>query len=127
MDEKVKILYVDDEHYNLELFKLNFKKKYDILLANNASEGLEVLEHNPEVLIVISDMKMPNMNGLEFITLAKEMYPSIKFYILTGFEITEEISEALNSGLILKYFSKPFNINEIDSEIQKVINNADSD
>lgn len=116
-----KILYVDDEQINLKLFEINFSEKYDVLIADNGIKGLEMLEDNPDVLVVISDMKMPKMNGLEFIKKAKEKYLDIKFYILTGFEITDEIQNALNNGLIIKYFRKPFDLNEIESSINEVI------
>jgi len=63
---------------------------------------------------------MPIMTGIEFIKKAKEKYSTIKFYILTGYDITDEIRVALESKLILKYFRKPFNFNEIDNAIQSV-------
>lgn len=117
MNAKTKILYVDDEMLNLRLFQINFKTKYEVLTAYNGNEGLAILEDNPDISVVVSDMKMPNMNGVEFIKKAKEKHPGMKFYILTGFEITNEIQEALSTKLILKYFQKPFNLNEIDSTI----------
>jgi DNA-binding NtrC family response regulator len=121
MNDKHKILYVDDESINLELFEINFSKKYTVLVAENGIKGLEVLADNPDILVVVSDMKMPHMNGIEFIKKAKEKHPAIKFYILTGFEITEEIHEAIKSKLIIKYFRKPFNIKEMDSSITEAI------
>ena len=117
MNRKPKILYVDDEFINLQLFKINFDNKYEVFTAENGITGLEVLDNNPDIIVVISDMKMPLMNGIEFIKKAKEKYSHIRFYILTGFQITEEIQEALNSKLILKYFSKPFNFNKIDATL----------
>jgi len=66
-------------------------------------------------------IKVQAMNGFEFIKKAKEKFPDKKFFILTGFEITEEILNALETGLILRYFSKPFNLNEIDSAISEAI------
>lgn len=122
MEKKVKILYIDDEPVNLMLFEINFSKDYTILTAESGFAGLEILAQNLDTLIIVSDMKMPRMNGIEFIKIAKEKYPDKRFYILTGYEITSEIQEALDSGLILKYFSKPFNIKEIDNEIRKSIN-----
>jgi len=119
MNRKPKILYVDDEFINLQLFKINFDNKYEVFTAENGITGLEVLDNNPDIVVVISDMKMPLMNGIEFIKKAKEKYSHIRFYILTGFQITEEIQEALNSKLILKYFSKPFNLNKIDATLQE--------
>jgi len=121
MNERHKILYVDDESINLLLFEINFRKKYEVLTADNGIKGLEVLNNNPDVLVVVSDMKMPNMNGIEFIKQAKEKHPDIKYYILTGFEITEEIQEAIKLKLILKYFRKPFNMKEIDTAISEAI------
>ena len=118
---RIKILYVDDEPINLQLFEINFSDNYQVLIADNGFSGLDVLDKNPDILIVISDMKMPNMNGLEFITKAKNNFPDKRFYLLTGFEITEEIKAALETGLILKYFRKPYSKNEIERAIKEVI------
>jgi len=121
MNEKVTVLYVDDESINLMIFNLNFKNRYNVVTALSGSEGLEKLRQHPETLVVISDMRMPGMNGLEFIRKAKESYPKIVCFILTGFDITKEIAEALDSKLINKYFSKPFNVKEIESSISESI------
>ncbi|MBN2521033.1 MAG: response regulator [Bacteroidales bacterium] len=118
---KTKILYVDDEPINLQLFKINFDKKYEVFVADDGFQGLELLNNELDILVVISDMKMPKMNGVEFIKKAKEQFPDKKFYILTGYEINSEIQDALNSGLILRYFSKPFNIKEIEKTISDAI------
>lgn len=120
MEELTSVLYVDDEPTNLLLFKINFKKKYDVMTALSGEEGMTVLAQNPQIKIVISDMKMPGMNGIEFITQAKKNYPNIIFYILTGYDITPEIAQAIKDKLINQYFSKPFNL----PEIEKSINNA---
>lgn len=120
---KRKILYVDDEPINLKIFRLNFQKKFDIITAEDGEIGLSVLADNPDILIIISDMRMPKMSGLEFIEKAKAKFPKKKFYILTGFDITHEIKAALDSGLILKYFSKPLDIHEIDTIMQDVVKN----
>ena len=122
MNNKAKILYVDDEELNLKLFEINFQKHYEVFTADNGYNGLEILEKNPDTLVIVSDMKMPKMNGIEFIKTAKIKFPEKKYFILTGFEITEEISQAIESGLIVKYFKKPFNIKEIKSSINSVIN-----
>lgn len=66
-------------------------------------------------------MKMLGMNGIEFIRLAKKDFPNISFYILTGFDITDEISEALEKRLIHKYFRKSFNIKEIEAAILEAV------
>jgi response regulator RpfG family c-di-GMP phosphodiesterase len=121
MNETLTLLYVDDEPINLRLFILNFKKRYTVITAESGFEGLDKLKAHPETSVVISDMKMPRMNGLDFIRKAKVAYPHISFFILTGFDISDEISNALHEGLIHKYFRKPFNMREIESAIQEAL------
>ena len=121
MTDKISVLYVDDEPINLKLFELNFRSKYNILTASDGFEGLEVLKNTPGIKVVISDMRMPRMNGIEFITTAKQNYPHITYYILTGFDITDEINEAIEKKLINKYFRKPFNFKEIDGAISDAV------
>ena len=119
MPEKIKILYVDDEQINLKLFIIGMRKNYDVITAENGLIGLEILAKNEDTKIVVSDMRMPKMNGLEFIKEAKRKYPNIRFFILTGYEISEEIQKALNSGLIISYFKKPFVVTEIETSIKE--------
>ena len=107
MNKIATLLYVDDEPLNLKLFEINFKKSFEVITALSGEDGLKKLSKNPSVRVVISDMRMPGMNGLEFITAAKSEYPNIVFFILTGYDISPEIAKALDIKLINKYFSKP--------------------
>ncbi len=116
------ILYVDDESINLLLFQAILGKKYNIITAESGDEGLRLLNAYPETIGVISDMRMPGMNGLEFIRLAKTNYPDIFYFILTGYDITAAISNALEENLIQKYFRKPLNNAEIEKAIEEAIN-----
>lgn len=122
MKSEIAILYVDDEPINLFLFSQIFKKKYSIITAESGYSGLNIIEKNPNIDVVISDMKMPGMNGIEFIQRAKELYSNIHYYILTSYDITPEIDNALKTGLIDKYFQKPFNLHEIESAITERLN-----
>jgi two-component system, response regulator, stage 0 sporulation protein F len=117
MSEKPTLLYVDDEMMNLILFKRLFKDHFTILTSDSGKAGIEVLSAQPEVKAVITDMKMPGMSGIEFVTIAKKQFPNTQFFILTGFECIPEISDAMESGTISKYFSKPLNINDIVTSI----------
>ncbi len=121
MNELKTLLYVDDEPINLKLFAINFKNKFHVISAGSGFEGLSLLQSTPETHIVISDMKMPGMNGIEFIRKAKKDFPDVLFFILTGFDITEEIADALNERIIFKYFRKPFNMKEIELSIQEAM------
>lgn len=122
MNEKRTLLYVDDEPINLKLFSINFQNKYHVLTAGSGFEGLTILKSAPETQVVISDMKMPGMNGIEFIRKAKKEFPHMSYFILTGFDITEEIADALNENIICKYFRKPFNIKEIELSFEEALN-----
>jgi response regulator RpfG family c-di-GMP phosphodiesterase len=113
MNHKHTLLYIDDEPFNLTLFGINFQNNFNVLTAISGAEGLKILENKPDISIVISDMKMPGMNGIEFITKARQNFPEIKYFILTGFDLSSEIIEALDKKLIVRYFSKPLQVNEI--------------
>lgn len=121
MSKSVTLLYVDDEPINLTLFELNFQNKYKVLTATSGVDGLKKLNSDHNIIVVISDMKMPGMNGIEFIKKARENHDKIAYFILTAFEINTEISEALKENIIHKYFRKPFDMNEIERAIEDVV------
>ena len=118
MSERQAILYVDDEDTNLLLFRIAFEGKHEVLLANSPEEGLIKLEENSHrIKAVISDMHMPNMNGIQFIERAQEKLKEVPYYILSGFAYNESIDAALNEKKIQKFFTKPFDRIEIESHI----------
>jgi len=120
--ENIAILYVDDEKSNLFLFKVTFESEYKVLTAESPEVGLDVLdEHQDEIIVVISDMRMPKMNGIEFIKKAKSKHKNIAYFILTGFDFNNDIDEALKENLIQKFFTKPFDVKEIKKSIEKAI------
>jgi two-component system, response regulator, stage 0 sporulation protein F len=121
MNEKITLLYVDDEPINLRLFTINFQNKFKVITTESGSDGLAKLNLHPEIAVVISDMKMPGMNGIEFVKAAKKDFPNVSYFILTGFDITEELAEALKEGLINKYFRKPFNMKEVEASIGEAL------
>ena len=120
MSVKRKVLYVDDEWINLKVFSITFEEKYEILIAESGKEGLELLSKHRDIVIVFTDLRMPIMDGIEFVMQAKPLYPNIRYNLLTGFEKTPEIEDALNSGLLNKYFSKPFNKVEVLKELESL-------
>jgi two-component system, response regulator, stage 0 sporulation protein F len=120
MNQKLTLLYIDDEPINLLLFERVFKQKYQVLTAVSGQVGLDVLRMNPNIKAIISDMKMPGMNGIEFIKIIKHEYPDVACFILTGYSITEEISEAIDAHLVVRYFKKPFDIDEIEEALDQL-------
>ncbi|EOQ98184.1 response regulator receiver domain protein [Leptospira wolbachii serovar Codice str. CDC] len=112
-EPKQKLLYVDDEILNLYLFREYFRNEYEVIVAQSGQEAIEELSENKDVQFVISDMRMPKMNGLEFITKAQEIRPNITYCILTGYDLTPDIEKAIGEKKVARYFSKPFDPTEI--------------
>lgn len=118
--KNITVLYVDDEEINLFLFKATFASKYQVITALSGPEGLRKLDgHHNEIIVVISDMKMPLMDGLVFIQQAKAKYLHIAYFILTAYEFDERIEEALRNNVIQKFFTKPFDVPELEGAIEK--------
>lgn len=120
-----KVLYVDDEEINLVIFEANFKDSFEVITASSGEKGLELLKTNAkDIEVVISDMKMPLMNGLDFVKQAKLLGRNIKFYILTAFDRADAIDKALSEKLISGVFRKPLDKSIINAEIAKAIGGA---
>lgn len=117
MSNKPTILYLDDEEVNLFIFKSNFDDKFNVITSSTPAEALEQIGSEVQIGAVISDMRMPGMNGVEFITKASQAHPNIPYYILTAFDDNEEINQAVDSGLIEECFKKPFDKDLIESSI----------
>ncbi|MCW3804962.1 response regulator [Plebeiibacterium marinum] len=103
------ILYLDDEPINLKLFELMFKGVYDVVLSQSPDEALGIVAENKDLSIVVTDMKMPVMNGVEFVKKAKELNAAIPYFLLSGYGLNDEINEALESNVLNGYFQKPLN------------------
>ncbi len=122
---KITILYVDDEETNLMLFKLNFQRNYKVYTASTPIIGLKELEeHKGEIIVVISDMRMPLMNGVEFIRKAREKHKNIHYFILSAYDYNEEIEVAVKKREVEMFLPKPFVKEDIDHAIQRVIKGA---
>ncbi|GAB4238723.1 MAG: hypothetical protein Tsb0034_14440 [Ekhidna sp.] len=119
MNERPAILYVDDEESNLLVFRIAFENSREVLLANSPEEGLLKLEENKDrVMAVISDMHMPKMNGVKFVDEARKLKSDIPYFILSGYSYDDEIDSALKEKRIKKFFTKPFNIREIERSFE---------
>lgn len=107
MNEKVKILYVDDEENNLTSFRANFRKQYEVFSALSAENAFEVLKENT-INIIISDQRMPGTTGVEFLEQTVKLYPDSIRLLITGQADVEIVIDAINRGQISKYIQKPW-------------------
>jgi serine phosphatase RsbU (regulator of sigma subunit) len=116
--EKPDILYVDDEQSNLEVFRISFKRGYNVWITTSPSEAFELLKNNP-IQIVIADQQMPEMKGTEFLKRVSELYPDTIRIILTGYADIQVVMEAINSCGIYKYVTKPWEREDLQMTIEK--------
>jgi two-component system, cell cycle response regulator len=104
---KDKILIVDDDPKTLELLKKKFNDNYDVETASNAEEALEVFDKTGPFTVVIADMKLPGMDGVNFLEKIKEKDPEAIRIILTGHADMDSAIYAVNKGKIYHFLTKP--------------------
>ena len=117
-DKKIDILYVDDEENNLISFKATFRLKFNVSIAVSADEAMKVLE-TKSVEIIITDQRMPNITGIEFLEKVIEKYPEPIRILLTGYADMNAVIDAVNKGKIYHYLSKPWSERELEETIKK--------
>ncbi|HLL99467.1 MAG TPA: HD domain-containing phosphohydrolase, partial [Pyrinomonadaceae bacterium] len=114
-----KILIVDDEAANLRVLERLFRRQYEIVVAASGAEALELLRVH-DVALIISDQRMPGMPGIEFLRRAAEMRPQTVRIILTGYTDVNALVEAINSGVVYKYATKPW----VNEDLQQTVTRA---
>ena len=114
------ILLVDDEENILSSLKRLLRRDgYRILTADGGAEGLELLAENT-VDVILSDQRMPNMTGVEFLRQVKGLYPDTVRMVLSGYTELQSITDAINEGAIYKFLTKPWD----DDQLRALISEA---
>ena len=106
MHKHINALYIDDEKSNLTSFKAAFIRDFNIFLAESAADGLDILRNN-EVHVILTDQRMPEKTGVEFLSSILEEFPNAIRILVTGYTDMDALVEAVNKGHIFKYISKP--------------------
>ena len=117
--KKPKMLVVDDEPDNLDLLYRTFRRDFDVLRADSGANALSMLAASGEVAVIISDQRMPEMKGTEFLSKTVPQFPDTVRIILTGFTDVEDLVEAINAGQVYKYITKPWDPHELRSVVQR--------
>lgn len=117
-DQKINVLYVDDEENNLLAFKATFRMKYNVSIAISAAAAMEILDKKP-IEIIITDQRMPEMTGVEFLEKVIEKHIDPMRILLTGYADMNAVIEAVNKGKIFHYLSKPWNVDEIETTVER--------
>jgi len=116
---KLKLMVVDDEPDNLDLLYRTFRREFRVFKADGALKGLELLDKEGEMAVIISDQRMPVMNGTEFLSKTVERFPETIRILLTGYTDVEDLVEAINSGKVFKYITKPWNPENLKAVVQQ--------
>lgn len=118
-DEKPKLLAVDDERDNLDLIKRALRKEFDVLAVTSAIDALKLLEHN-DFAVILSDQRMPDMTGTEFLAKSLERQPSAIRMLITGYSDIEAVIDAINKGSVHRFIKKPWRKEELLREIENI-------
>ncbi len=122
MSNRTRILCVDDERNVLRsLQRIFLDDDYEILTAGTGEEGLELLHAAPQVQVVISDFRMPGMNGIEFLKEVFKTHPDTIRIVLSGYADTAAVVSAINEGKIYKFIAKPWNDDDLRITVAKAL------
>lgn len=109
MNTHARILLVDDEQSVLNALQRLFRRfAYEVVQCTSGQQGLDVLARSAPFNLVISDYRMPGMNGVEFLSVVRERWPDTVRMVLSGFADTQAIISATNEGNIYKFIAKPW-------------------
>lgn len=117
--DKIRVLYVDDEVHNLHSFKAAFRRDFEVFTAESAAEGRKILA-NEDIKVIITDQRMPETTGVEFLESIIPSYPDPIRILLTGYTDIQAVIDAINKGQIYHYITKPWD----EEQLRNIINNA---
>lgn len=117
---KYELLLVDDEQANLQKLQRTFMAQYAVHLAQSGEEALQILQKAP-IDAIITDQKMPNMTGIEFLELSQKIYPNLVRIVLTGFTEVDDLIAAINTGKVHKYITKPWEPEDLRLAVQDAL------
>lgn len=126
--EKRTVLFVDDEEDVLRTIEKDLQDEpYQMFFTTSGKEALEVLQQN-EVHVIVVDMHMPEMSGLDFLKVIKEEYPHIVGMVLSGYAQVTPLLTAINERKIFKYITKPWDFDdELKVAVREAINHYNSE
>jgi len=117
---KEPILYVDDEIENLQGFEYLLHRDFDVHVASSAKEGLEILANN-QIKVVLTDQRMPEMSGIEFLEKIITLSPETIRIVITAYSDSDTILQAINQGKAYHFITKPWNNAELRNIIKRAV------
>ncbi len=126
MSNKNKILCVDDEKDIVDCLADTFMDAYEVRTAQSGQEALKILDRE-EIVLIITDQRMPEMQGVELLARAKEINPYCKKILLTGYADINAAIDAINKGSVDRYFNKPWDDDELKVAVAHLVKMYDFD
>jgi len=120
----MKVLICDDDSMTLRILEFQFKKDgFEILKAVNGREAQNMLSENPDIDIMVTDMYMPSVNGLELITFVRKTLNSkMPIVVVSRVNVQENINYAFELG-VNEYLTKPFDLEEMSNKVKQLLEN----
>jgi two-component system probable response regulator PhcQ len=116
------VLYVDDEEMALKYFEKSFGKEFRILTANNAADGLKIIEqHGDEIAVLLSDQRMPGEKGVQLLERARQLRPRLVRMMVTAYADFGVTVDAVNLGSIFRYVSKPIQVEDMRNTLHRAM------
>lgn len=120
--ERQTILCVDDEIDNVEALERLFRGRYKVLKATSGPDALQTLDQHPEpIALIITDQRMPQMTGVEFLEQSLRTHPESVRILLTGYTDLESVIAAINSGQVYRYINKPWDPVDLNSTVDRAV------
>lgn len=116
-----KILFVDDEANILDTFRRGLRKRFTLETALGAQEGLHALQHSGPFAVVVSDLKMPKMDGIQFLSQVRELSPATVRIMLTGHADLEAAIASVNEGHVFRFLTKPCDTGTLITTLEAAI------
>lgn len=119
---KFALLYVDDEEKALKYFQRAFGEIFRVYTAPNAAEGLRLLrEHRDEIALILTDQRMPGETGVQFLEKTRQVHPRAIRFLVTAFSDLNDAIDAVNTGAIYKYVTKPWDVPMLEVSLKRAI------
>lgn len=115
------LMFIDDETDNLDALERVFRKKYNIIKCNSGPEALEILKEQRDISVIISDQRMPEMTGVEFLEKSLKTHPHSIRILLTGYTDLDSVIAAINAGQVYRYITKPWDTRDLQITVDQAV------
>lgn len=115
------LIFIDDETDNLDALERVFRKKYNVLKCSSGPEALKVLKEQADISVIISDQRMPDMTGVQFLEKSMKTHPNSIRILLTGYTDLDSVIAAINSGQVYRYITKPWDTRDLQITVDQAV------